>query len=137
MFTRFGRDSAPLAVLVRELARIGVDDANPTAATLATDIRQGGDATAKRYLAAEIAPYLAHGGVALNPVIRAFVEWEKARSGADLGAIQLDDFRARKALASALARAQEREAKAMAGAHERQNERTLAGLRTVARQGGA
>jgi hypothetical protein len=134
LFTRSGRDS-PLAVLVRELSRIAVEDANPTAATLATDIRQGGDATAKRYLATEIAPYLAHGGVALNPVIRAFVEWEKTRSGIDISAVPLDDLRARKALASALARAKDRETKAIAGAHERANERTLAGLRTAARQG--
>jgi hypothetical protein len=133
----FGRDSPPLAVLVRELARIAVEDANPSAQNLAAEIRQGGDAAAKRHLATEIAPYLAHGGVPLNPVISAFVAYEKARSGLDLGAIQLDDFRAREAQARALARAQDREAKAIARAQERQNERTLAGLRTAARQGGA
>jgi hypothetical protein len=135
MFTRFGRDSSPVAVLVSELARIAVEDANATAQNLAAEIRQGGDAAAKRYLATEIAPYLAHGGVALNPVIRAYLSYEKARSGVDLSAIPLDDLRARRALASALARAQDREAKAIAGAQERHQERTLAGLRTAAKQG--
>jgi hypothetical protein len=137
MFTRFGRDSSPLAVLVSELARIAVEDANPKAQTLAADIRQGGDAAAKRYLATEIAPYVSRGGVPLNAVCRAFVAYEKARSGVDLGAIQLDDFRAREAQARALARARGLQEKAIAGAQERANERTLAGLRTAARQGGA
>jgi hypothetical protein len=131
----FGRDSSPVAVLVSELARIAVEDANPSAQNLAAEIRQGGDAAALRYLAETIAPYLAHGAVPLNPVIRSFLAYEKARSGVDLSAIPLDDLRARRALASALARAQDREDKAIAGAQARQNERTLAGLRTAARQG--